>query len=129
MHLFSWVPQLEVLAGVDAMVSPGGSASVHEAIWFGVPQVFISGGGIGQDGLIGRMVAAGYGLRIAPRRVTSERIAAAVQQLLDDERFATRLAELSSSLHGSDGISRTVDAMESIAAHPGHREGFDNAGS
>ena len=128
-HLFSWVPQLEVLAGVDAMVSPGGSASVHEAIWFGVPQVFISGGGIGQDGLIGRMVAAGYGLRIAPRRVTSERIAAAVQQLLDDERFATRLAQLSSSLHRRDGISRTVDAMESIAANSNHPEGLDSTGS
>ena len=128
-HGFSWVPQLEVLEGVDAMISPCGSASVHEAIWFGVPQLFISGGGIGQDGLIGRMVGAGYGLRIAPRRVTSERIAAGVQQLLDDEQFATRLAELSFSLHARDGIGRTVDAMESIAAHRPTSAGADAVGS
>ncbi len=115
-HLFGRVPQLAVLAEADAMIGAGGPATVHEALWHGVPQVLVSGRGVAQEGLVARTVAAGLGRRIHPRRVSADRIRTEVDRVLADDEMRARVQELGARIRARHGTARTLDALESVAA-------------
>jgi UDP:flavonoid glycosyltransferase YjiC (YdhE family) len=54
-YIFSWVPQLEVLAKADCSINHGGIHTIHECIFFGVPMLIYSGKRSDQDGCAARM--------------------------------------------------------------------------
>jgi zeaxanthin glucosyltransferase len=55
-HIYEWVPQLEVLSHSDCCITHAGSSSYIESIHFGVPMVVYSGGYWDQDGGAARLV-------------------------------------------------------------------------
>jgi len=123
-HAFARLPQLDVLGVADAMVGQAGVASVHEAMWFGVPQVLVPAGGIGQAGLAMRVEAAGLGLAMAPRRASAERLAAAVDAVSVDASMRRRLDAVSLDLRSHDSAAAIVDLLGSHHAAVGETDGF-----
>ncbi len=114
-RVFARIPPVDVLAHADAMIGSGGSGSVHEALWHGVPQVLVSGRGVAQDGLIARTVAAGLGVRVDPRRVSAHRLAVALDQVFADDEMAARARRVGAELRANRSAELAVDALEQVA--------------
>lgn len=62
-HIYEWVPQLEVLSQSDCCITHAGTSSYIESIHFGVPMVVYSGGDWDQDGCAARLVYHNLGVR------------------------------------------------------------------
>ena len=62
-HLYEWVPQLEVLRHSDCCITHAGTSSYIESIHFGVPMVVYSGGDWDQNGCAARLVYHNLGVR------------------------------------------------------------------
>lgn len=62
-HIYEWVPQLEVLSHSDCCITHAGTSSYIESIHFGVPMVVYSGGDWDQDGCAARLIHHNLGIR------------------------------------------------------------------
>ncbi|MYZ39435.1 glycosyltransferase, partial [Streptomyces sp. MnatMP-M17] len=78
------VPQLDLLARVDAVVCHGGHNTVCESLWHGLPLVVAP---IRDDQPIvaGQVVDAGAGVRVRFGRVDAARLGAAIETVLDPD--------------------------------------------
>ncbi|MFE7127868.1 nucleotide disphospho-sugar-binding domain-containing protein [Streptomyces sp. NPDC057617] len=109
------VPQLDLLARVDAVVCHAGHNTVCESLWHGLPLVLAP---IRDDQPIvaGQVVDAGAGVRVRFGRVDAERLAAAVETVLDPTGGHRAAAEtIGRSLRAAGGQSAAADHLERIA--------------
>ncbi|SEQ99348.1 glycosyltransferase, MGT family [Hyunsoonleella jejuensis] len=61
-HLFNWVPQLEILKHADVNINHGGINSINECIHFKVPMLVYSGKKFDQNGCAARVHYYGLGI-------------------------------------------------------------------
>ncbi|MEL5960319.1 glycosyltransferase [Streptomyces sp. CLV115] len=125
------VPQLPLLAHVDAVVCHAGHNTVCEALWHGVPLVVAP---IRDDQPIvaGQVTAAGAGVRLRFGRADARRIAEAVGTVLDEaagHREAARAIGL--SFRGAGGSEAAADRLEGLLSRPepassGHARGREH---
>jgi len=62
-----------------------------------------------------RIVEAGAGVRLAPRRCTPERVRAAVEHVLGDPSYRARARELAARLAAAPGPARAAELLEELA--------------
>lgn len=86
-----WAPQLEILAEADAAITHGGTASIREAVLFGVPSVLYSIDVLDQDGNSRRAVHHDLGV-LGGLEDPPEAIEATIEKALTDPRIAAGVA-------------------------------------
>jgi MGT family glycosyltransferase len=111
-----YVPQLDLLPHLDAVVCHGGHNTVCESLWHGVPLVLAP---IRDDQPIvsGQVVDAGAGVRVRFNRVDAARLGKAIESVLDPAGGHKAAAEAAGrSLRAAGGVTGAADHLETIAA-------------
>ena len=109
-------PPLAVLAhpNVAVFVSHCGINSVHEAVKAGTPIVGIPMFADQRDMAV-RVADARIGLWMDKRTFTSERLRAAILQVLSDDAFRRALPSVQQALEEAGGVRRAADLIERAA--------------
>jgi MGT family glycosyltransferase len=125
-HVADWLSHDVLLPRCAAIVTTGGMGTVIAALRAGVPLVVVP---TGWDKPMNarRVVAAGAGVRLSPRRCTPERLRAAVEQVLADPRYgsnARRAADLLGAAPGPAGAAKLIERMatRTVAGNPAEIE-------
>jgi UDP:flavonoid glycosyltransferase YjiC (YdhE family) len=108
------VPQLPLLARVDAVVCHAGHNTVCEALWHGLPLVVAP---IRDDQPIvaAQVVAAGAGVRLRFGRAGADRIGAAVDEVLTEPSYRRAAETLSASFRAAGGSPAAAGHLEQLA--------------
>jgi len=93
-HVFSWVPQIEVLKHVDAVVTHGGINTLDECVLSGVPVLVYCGGETDMAGNTARVVHHGIGLTGDREQDSTADICRRLGRLLDEPSFARNVSRL-----------------------------------
>lgn len=105
-------PHYWILPRTRAVVAHGGAGTTHAIARAGLPTMTIS---VFTSHLYWgrRLHAAGMAPRPLPfQRVTREKIARGIDELLTRESYAERAAEVGAALRAEDGVTRAVDEIE-----------------
>ncbi|MFK0251673.1 glycosyltransferase [Amycolatopsis azurea] len=107
------VPQMALLARVDAVVCHSGHNTVCESLWHGVPLVVAP---IRDDQPIvaGQVVEAGAGVRLRFGRAKPDRIATAVTKVLDDPAYRSAAEKVGASFREAGGAATAADHLEAL---------------
>ncbi len=111
----NYVPQLALLARVDAVVCHGGHNTTCEALAYGLPLVIAP---IKDDQPIvaDQVVAAGAGLRIKFGRVQARELREAVARVLADPELRAGAARVRASFASAGGAARAAELLEHLEA-------------
>jgi len=93
-HVFSWLPQLHVLAHTDVAVTHGGINTIDECVVHGVPVLVYCGGQTDMAGTTSRVVHHGIGLAGDRRRDGPAEIRGHVDRLIEEPVFHENLRGL-----------------------------------
>ncbi|HVQ92794.1 MAG TPA: glycosyltransferase [Mycobacteriales bacterium] len=112
-----WVPMLELLPRVDAVVCHGGMNTVCETLAHGVP---LAMGPLINDQPVtaNQVVAAGAGIRILLRRIRPDELRAVVTTLLDDPAYRAAAERVRDDFAAAGGARTAAERLERLA-HPG----------
>jgi MGT family glycosyltransferase len=123
-----FVPQLELLARVDAVVSHGGHNTVCETLAHGLPLVVAP---IRDDQpIVAQQVAdAGAAIRVRFGRVRAPELASAITQVLDDDAYREAALRLRASFEAAGGAAAAADALEALVSGAGSVPDWDGAGA
>lgn len=113
--VYPYVPQLEVLQQVDGFITHGGMNSVHEGLYFGVPEVVVPHHF--EQLLNGKRVAeVGAGVLIGDKRpygkVTPTQLRSALQAILDDPTYRQNANQIGETLKNGGGFETAVAIIE-----------------
>ena len=110
-----YVPQLALLAHVDAVVCHAGHNTTVEALAHGLPLVVAP---IKDDQPIvaDQVVAAGAGLRVKFGRVAAGDLRAAVRRVLDEPSFRASAESVRASFAAAGGAAAAARALEELGA-------------
>lgn len=110
----SSVPQLDLLARVDAVVCHGGHNTVCEALGQGLPLVVAP---IRDDQPIvaDQVVRAGCGRRVSFARATPDELRGAIDDVLHDPRWRAGAAVVRASFLRAGGSDAAADRLEALA--------------
>ena len=111
-HVFPWIPQLEVLRHADCCINPGGINTINECIHFGVPMLIYSGGLSDQDGCAARVAHHGVGVR-GGKNDDAAKIRDNIERVLTDGGIRRRVEELSAHCRSEEERQRLVSLVES----------------
>lgn len=109
-----WVPQLDVIRCVDAVVSHGGHNTVAQALALGRPLV-VSPDSFERGLVAGRVAELGAAVRVRHARLRPDELRAAVRRVLDEPAFRERAGHLGAGLRAAGGASAAADALEQVA--------------
>lgn len=115
-RLEQFLPHGPVLERAAVAVTHGGMGATQKALAKGVPVVVVPFGR-DQHEVAARVVAAGAGVRLSPRRLTPESLRRAVDQARTKEAGARRVAE---GFRAAGGAAAGADALEELVRIP-HR--------
>jgi UDP:flavonoid glycosyltransferase YjiC (YdhE family) len=119
-HVERWVSHEDLLPRCAVIVTTGGAATVLASLKAGVPLVVVPTFWDKSDNAQ-RVVEAGVGLRLAPRRCTPDRVRAAVMRLLDEPAFrenARRMARRFAEAPGPAGAGKLLEKLAKEAPVP-----------
>jgi MGT family glycosyltransferase len=102
----------QLLSTAALVVTHCGHGTVMKALAAGVPMVCIPMGR-DQNDTAARLVHHGVGVRLSPR-ASASRIATAVQQVLDDDRYRVGAARLAAAIADGRGTSDVVAELEAL---------------
>ncbi len=131
-HLFPWLPQLDVLAHADIAITHGGINSVDECVVHGVPVLVYCGGETDMAGTTSRVVHHGIGIAGDRRRDDAATIRGYLDRLAGEPRFreAVRRLQRSYAAYVDARVAeRTVDALLARGAAGRRRPAAIAAGS
>lgn len=106
------IPHSWLFPRVAAVVHHGGASTTAAGLRAGIPSVIIPF--FGDQPFWGRRIAElGVGPNPIPRaKLTSERLAHAIQQAVADKTMRERAAQLSERIRAEDGIARAVEVIQ-----------------
>ena len=109
-----FVPQLELLPHLDAVLSHGGHNTVCEALAHGLPLVVAP---IRDDQSIvaGQVVATGAGVRVKFGRVRPPELRGALDAVLGDPAYAAAARRIAASFASAGGAAAAADHLERLA--------------
>ena len=108
------VPQLALLAKVDAVVCHAGHNTVCEALAHGLPLV-VAPIRDDQPVVAQQVVRAGAGIRVRYGKLTSNALADAVSRVLSEESFRRAAESVRDSFTRAGGVAAAVSLLESHA--------------
>jgi MGT family glycosyltransferase len=125
LHLTDWVGHGELLPRCSAVVTQGGAGTIIAALRAGVPLVVVPTVWDKPDNAR-RVVEAGAGIRLSPRRCTPARLGRAVERVLRDpayRRNARRLGDLLADAPGPAGAAELLERLApvNVPVHGGVR--------
>jgi MGT family glycosyltransferase len=127
-HVADWLSHDVLLPRCAAIVTTGGMGTVIAALRAGVPLVVVP---TGWDKPVNarRVVAAGVGVHLSPRRCTPERVRAAVEQVLGDPRYRRNARRAADLLAAAPGPAGAAELIERVATRPaaGNRAELERA--
>ncbi|MDQ1662045.1 MAG: hypothetical protein QOJ68_2025 [Blastococcus sp.] len=97
-HVERYLPQHQVLARSDVVISHGGAGSTVAALIAGLPQLVLPQGAPSQERSGQRLDAAGAGLTISPERQDKNCIRSHVRKLLQEPSFAQTARRIANEL-------------------------------
>jgi MGT family glycosyltransferase len=110
-----YVPQLEILQQVDAFVTHGGMNSVHEGLYYGVPQVVVPTHF--EQLLNGKRVSqTGSGILLRDQQPAAVRLREAVDHLLNIPDYRENAGRVGATLRDAGGVHRVVAEIETYLA-------------
>ena len=112
-----YVPQLEILQRADAFVTHGGMNSVHEGLYYSVPQVVVPHQF--EQLLNGKRVAeTGTGLLLGEERpygrVTPQALRQALDEVLNNPKYRRNAERIGKTLREAGGYLRAVKEIEAF---------------
>ena len=110
-----FVPQLEILPRVDAVISHGGNNTVTETLMHGLPLVVIPISADQPDSAA-HVAAIGAGIRLSPWRLTRGKLEQAIEAVLVDSRFREAAQRIQASYALTDGPQTSARLIELLAA-------------
>jgi MGT family glycosyltransferase len=114
-----WIPMLELLPQVDAVVCHGGMNTVGETLAHGLPLVL---GPLINDQPVtaNQVVAAGAGIRIRLRRIQPDELRSVVTAVLDDPGYRSAARRVRDDFAAAGGARAAAEHLERLAgAGPG----------
>ena len=116
-HVRDWLSHEVLLPRCAAFVTTGGAGSTMGGLRAGVPIVIVPTTWDKPD-VARRIVDAGVGLRLAPRRCTPAGLRAAVDELLADPGYARRAGEIARRLARAPGPAGAARLISELAPAP-----------
>jgi MGT family glycosyltransferase len=116
-HVERWASHEDLLPRCAALVTTGGAATVLASLKAGVPLVVVPTFWDKNDNAQ-RVVEAGVGLRLSPRRCTPERLRAAVMRLLNEPGFRANAQRMARRFAEVAGPARAAELLEQLASAP-----------
>lgn len=108
-----YVPQLELLPYLDAVVCHGGHNTVSETLLHGLPLVVIPIA-YDQSHVAGRVVHAGSGIRLNYRRFKAHHLKTAVSEILQDPSYKNAARQIQRSFEEAGGASSAASLLEEL---------------
>jgi sterol 3beta-glucosyltransferase len=109
------VPHAWLFPHTAAVVHHGGAGTTGAGFRAGVPSILVPHMG-DQTFWAKRVTELGVGPQAIPRRkLTSERLAAAITTATTDQNIQARAAALGERIRGEDGIARTIEIIEGFS--------------
>jgi MGT family glycosyltransferase len=115
-HITRWLSHRELLPRCAVVVTTGGPATVMAALVAGVPLVVVPTTWDKPDNAR-RVVEAGVGIRLAPKRCTPEGLRDAVREVLRDQAYAARARQVAHNLAAAPGPEGAVDLLEDLVGN------------
>jgi MGT family glycosyltransferase len=113
-HLARWISHTDLLPRTSIRITTGGAGSVLAALNAHVPLILVPTEWDKPE-VAQRVVEAGAGLRISPRRCTPKRLRAAVERILGDESFRQNAQRLARIFAGYTGAATAAGLLEDLA--------------
>jgi UDP:flavonoid glycosyltransferase YjiC (YdhE family) len=111
----SYVPLGRLLPRCAAIVHHGGIGTIAQGFAAGIPQLTMPMG-FDQPDNTTRLHRLGVGGWVVPRQFTGERVAAALQRLLNDGRVAEACRRWQAHMADADPVGETCELLEELAA-------------
>jgi MGT family glycosyltransferase len=108
-----WIPYADMLPHTDLVVTTGGAGTVLSSLIAGVPLVVIPTEWDKPENAQ-RVVEAGAGVRLSPRRCTPKRLREAVEMVLREPSFRRNAGRLAESFSRCGGPSEAAGLLERI---------------
>jgi len=111
----AYVPQLEILQRVDAFITHGGMNSVHEGLYYGVPEVVVPHQ---MEQLLNakRVAETGAGIVLGEQhpygRVTAAELRQALDTVLTNPGYSQRARQMGDTLKAAGGYLQAVAEIE-----------------
>jgi len=109
-----WVAHEFLLPHTDIVVTTGGAGTVMTVLQAGVPLVVVPTEWDKPENAQ-RVVEAGAGVRLAPSRLTPDRLRAAVERVLGEPSFRQNAKRLAADFRRYRGPARAAELMEGLA--------------
>jgi MGT family glycosyltransferase len=113
-HVTQWLSHDVLLPRCAAIVTTGGMGTVMAALRAGIPLVVVPTNW-DKPTIAQRVVDAGVGVRLAPRRCTPTRLREAVERVLRDQRYGERARRLAARLAAAPGPDGAAELIEQLA--------------
>jgi MGT family glycosyltransferase len=111
-----YVPQLEILQRASAFISHGGMNSTMESLYYGVPLVVVPQ--MPEQAMTAQRVnELGLGIMLDSSTLTPESLRLAVERVMNDSAFHTRVSEMQHHIRNAGGYKKAADAIISFASH------------
>ncbi len=108
-----FVPQLDLIAQADAVISHAGHNTVCESLAHGVPLV-VAPIRDDQPIIAQQVVDAGAGVRVRYGRVGAAELRAALLDVLDDRTYRTAAQRVGASFRAAGGAATAADRLEKL---------------
>lgn len=114
--VYPYVPQLQVLQQADVFITHGGMNSVHEGLYYGVPEIVVPQQ-IEQllNGI--RVEEVGAGILLKENTVSAHALRNALGSILSDNRYQQQAQYYGETLHSAGGYQSAVSIIEAELSH------------
>jgi UDP:flavonoid glycosyltransferase YjiC (YdhE family) len=106
-----YAPQLEIVKRAALVITHAGLNTVLESLSEGVPLVALPLGN-DQPGVAARVAARGAGLVIPQKKLTAQKLRAAIETVLKEQKFRLAAGTLKDAIANADGLTRAADIIE-----------------
>jgi MGT family glycosyltransferase len=110
-----FLPQVSVLAHVDAVITHGGNNTTTECMWYGKPMLVLPIFWDQHDNAQ-RVHETGYGIRLPTYRFEEDEMAGALARVLGDEPLRRRAASAGERLRTQPGTELAANLIADLAA-------------
>jgi MGT family glycosyltransferase len=108
-----WVAHSDLLPRTDVLVTTGGASTILAGLTTGVPMVIIPTQWDKPDNAQ-RVVEAGAGVRLSPRRCSPDRLRASVERVLTEPSFRRNAQKMAAVFAGYGGVTRAAELLEGL---------------
>lgn len=113
-HIFNWVPQLQVLKHANCAVINGGINTINECLYLGVPMLVYSLGHADQMGNATRVAYHGLGIMGDRFQDTAIQIRRSIETLLTEPSYQQCVDQMRDRIHRYQRENRAAKVVETL---------------